>query len=139
MYCDSVSFPRKALAVGREAAALTLRPARDAYGSSVQHQPVTEVRRFLRRQNRAQLRLHLCRVLSLGKAQKVCDADAVRIADDGAGNLINIAKQKICRLAPYAGKGQKFFHCAGHLAAELFAQRLTGEDNVARLMLIKPA
>ena len=63
----------------------------------------------------------------------------MRVADDGAGDLINIAKQKICRLAADTGKGQKFFHCAGHLAAELFAQRLTGEDNVARLVLIKPA
>ena len=63
----------------------------------------------------------------------------MRIADDGAGDLINIAKQKICRLAPYAGKGQKLFHCAGHPAAEFFPQRLTGEDNIARLVLIKPA
>ena len=54
---------------------------------------MAEIGGFLRRQNRAQLLLDLCRVLPAGKAQQVADADAVRVADDRAGRPINIAQQ----------------------------------------------
>ena len=97
------SFTGKASAVGREAAAPALRAAGDADGSSVQHQPVAEIRRLLRRQNRAQLRFDLCRVLALGEPQKVCDADAVRVADVG-GLVVDVAENEVRGLASMPGR-----------------------------------
>jgi len=56
----------EAPAVGREAAAVAGGLARGADGAAVQHDPVAEVGRFLRRQDRAQLLLDLGRFLAAG-------------------------------------------------------------------------
>ena len=105
----------------------------------MQHQPVAEIRRLLRRQNRAQLRFDLCRVLALGEPQKVCDADAVRVANDRAGSFVKIAQQQIRSFSANTGKRQERFHRAGNLAAVFFAQQLAGEDDVTCFVLVKPA
>ena len=56
---------------------------------------VAEVGAFLRGEDLAQLLFHLFGLLALAQAQTAADSDAVGIADDTAGNTVEITQQKI--------------------------------------------
>ena len=100
---------------------------------------MAEVRRLLRRQDCAELPLHLFRLLAGGQPQQIADADAVRVADDAARLAVEVAEQKIGRLAATAGQPQQILHLVRHLSAVLVPQHLTGEDDVPRLVLVEAA
>ena len=77
---------------------------------------MAEIGGFLRRQNRAQLLLDLCRVLAAGEAQQVADTDAVRVAHDRAGGFINVPQQQIRRLPAHARQAQQLLTAHGDAA-----------------------
>ena len=63
----------------------------------------------------------------------------MRVADDRAGSFVKIAQQQIRSFSANTGKRQERFHRAGNLAAVFFAQQLACQNDVARLVLVKPA
>ena len=99
----------------------------------MQHHAVTEVVGLLRRDDPAELLLHLERVLvSIGDAQPSCDADAVGVADI-ALLPIDIAQHQIGGLAPHTGQGQQILHIVRHPAAEPLQQLLRRAHDVPGL------
>ena len=68
-----------------------------------QDDPMTEIVALLRGQNLAELTFHLFRLLAFGQSQPSADADAVGVADNGSGLLMNIAQQEIRGFPPDAG------------------------------------
>ena len=63
----------------------------------------------------------------------------MRVADDAPRLAVEVAEQKIGRLAANAGQPQQILHLVRHLSAVLVPQHLTGEDDVPRLVLVEAA
>ena len=55
-----------------------------------QDDPVAEIGAFLRRKNGAQLLFHLLRLLALAQPKPTADTDTVGVADNAAGNSIQV-------------------------------------------------
>ena len=101
--------------------------------------PVAEVVALLRGEDQPQLALHLFRVLALRQAQAAADADAVGVADDGAGLFMDIAQQEVRGLAPDAGDLQQLLHGPRDPAAEIRQKHLTAQHDIPGLVLVKSA
>ena len=76
---------------------------------------VAEVGAFLRGEDLPQLLFHLFGFLALAQAQSAADADAVGVADDGAGDAVEVAQQEIGGLAAHAGSRSRFSMVLGTL------------------------
>ena len=105
----------------------------------MKHDAVAEIGAFLRGQNGPELALHFFRFLALGQSQKIGDADAVGVADHGAGNGVQVAQQQVGGFAAHAGQPQQLVHGAGHLPAVFVAQHPAGQHNVPGLVLEEAA
>ena len=71
-----------------------------------QDDAVAEIAALFRGQNGTKLLFHLFRFFSMGKPQTAADTDAVGVADDTAGDGIEIAQKKVGGLSAYAGQFQ---------------------------------
>ena len=103
------------------------------------HKTVAEVIGLFRRQNFAQLVLHLFRLLRCGDAKTVGNPDAVGIADHAAGLLIQVAQQKIGCFPAYTGNAQQGLHGVRDFAPKVGNQLLAGKDNVSCFVPVKTA
>lgn len=105
----------------------------------MQHEPVAEIIRFLRREDGAQRLFDAHGVLVvIDETHAVGKTDAVRIHHDRAGLVKYVAENEIGALAPHAGERQEIVHVVRHLAAVLGEQHLGAGDDVARLGVEKP-
>ncbi len=102
-----------------------------AHRPTVEHHPMAEVVGLLRRQDLAQLLLHLGRVLcAVGEAQPAGDADAVGVCHHHAGGAVHIPQNQVGRLAAHSGQAQQILHGVGHPAAVLAEQHLGAQHHV---------
>ena len=63
----------------------------------------------------------------------------MRVADDGAGALVNVAQQQIRCLPPHARQAQERVHRVRHFPAVFVPQHPAGEDDILRLVLVEAA
>ena len=106
----------------------------------MQHEPVAEIVRFLRREDGAQRLFDAHGVLVvIDETQTVRETDAVRVHHDRAGLTEHVAENEIGALAPHAGERQEIVHIVRHLAAVDLRDALRLPDEIARLAVVKAA
>lgn len=71
---------------------------------SKQHNPMAKIATFFWGEDLPQLSFYLLRLLSFGKSQTAADPDAVGIANNTAGNTVEIAQQQICGFSANTGQ-----------------------------------
>ena len=79
------------LTPGAQGAAFTLGAAGDAGVTTEQHDPVAEVRAFLRGQDLPQLLLHLFGFFAFGKSQALADAAKLAVGGDCDAAVVKIS------------------------------------------------
>ena len=103
----------------------------------MQHEPVAEIVRFLRREDGAQRLFDAHGVLVvIDETQTVREPDAVRVHHDRAGLTEHVAENEIGAFAPYAGERQEIVHIVRHLAAVDLRDALRLPDEIARLAVV---
>ena len=110
-------------------AAFALRGAGRADGTAVQHHPVAEIVRFLRRQTPAQLLLNLHGVLAaVRNAEPPRDADTVRVADI-ALLPVDVAEDEVGGFSSDTRQAEKIVHVVRHATAKAREQLLRAGDE----------
>ena len=105
-------------------AAFALRGAGRADGTAVQHHPVAEIVRFLRRQTPAQLLLNLHGVLAaVRNAEPPRDADTVRVADI-ALLPVDVTEDEVGGFSSDTRQAEKIVHVVRHATAKAREQLL---------------
>ena len=74
---------------------------------------MAEIAAFLRGKNGAQLLFHFLRLFAMAQSQSSADSDAMGIANNTAGNSVQITQKQIGGFSANAGDPQQLLHGSG--------------------------
>lgn len=109
----------------------TLGHSGGADGPAMEHHPMTEVVRLLRREYRPQLLFYLDRIFcTVGEPQPSSNSDAVGIGNHHARGVKDIALDQIGGFAAYSGQSQQILHPGGNFPSIVAEQHPGTVDQI---------